>query len=201
MSLTEIAVAFGMAKSSVHTLLLALVRRGYAVRLADQRYGIGVKAWEIGCKATFVEIGRVAEPYMAELVRKVSEGVAAGLARRHQYGVHPDRREPQVVRVHRSVGERNPAHGVSNGLALLATLPDEEIIAHVAAEPARADARRPSSDRDELLLELQRIRAARLRRVPWPWQLDVGGGGGGRSAGRSARRAAGLSIALPLERD
>ena len=60
MSLTEIAAMLGMAKSSVHQLLQALVSRGYAQRQSDQRYSVGVKAWEVGCRATFVEIGRVA---------------------------------------------------------------------------------------------------------------------------------------------
>ena len=36
---------------------------------------------------------------------------------------------PQVVRAHRAAGERNPAHVMSNGLVLLATLSDDEVSA------------------------------------------------------------------------
>lgn len=196
--LTEISAALGMAKSSVHALLIALVGRGYVQRLDDQRYSVGVKAWEVGCKAAFVEIGRVAEPYMAELVRSVSEGVAlAWLDGTHTVCIQIAE-SPQVVRVHRFVGERNSAHCVSNGLVLLATLTDDEIVALL---PKRLEKVTPKTiaTRDELLLELHRIRRRGYAVCRGAWRLDVGGVAVA-IRGPDGRAVAGVSIALPLER-
>ncbi len=198
LSLTEIAAAVGMAKSSVHQLLTVLVARGYVQRQPDQHYSIGVKAWEVGCKATFVEIGRVAEPYMAELVRKVSEGAALAWLDGTNTVCIQIAESPQVVRVHRSVGERNPAHCVSNGLALLATKSDDEIINLLPKKLERLTAN-TIVDRDELLAELQTIRERGYAVCRGSWKLDVGGVAVAlRGADQSV--VAGVAIAMPLER-
>jgi DNA-binding IclR family transcriptional regulator len=198
LTLTEIALAVGMAKSSVHQLLLSLVARGYAQRLPDQRYSIGIKAWEIGCRATFVEIGRVAEPHMAALVRKVSEGAAlAVLDGRHTVCIQIAESR-QAVRVHRRVGERNPAHVVSNGLALLSTLGDDEIVA-LLPEKLEQPTARTLGTRDEVLAELRRVRQRGFAVCRGSWQLDVAGVAVP-VRGADHRAAAAVAIALPLDR-
>jgi len=198
LGLTDISAALGMAKSSVHALLVALVGRGYVQRLDDQRYSVGVKAWEVGCKAAFVEIARVAEPYMAELVRSVSEGVALGLLDGAHTVCIQIAESPQVVRVHRFVGERNPAHCLSNGLVLLASLTDDEVVALL---PKKLEKMTPKTiaTRDELLLELHRIRQRGYAVCRGTWRLDVGGVAVA-IRGPDGRAVAGVSIALPLER-
>ena len=198
LSLTEIAAALGMAKSSVHQLLAALVARGYVQRQPDQHYSIGVKAWEIGCRATFVEIGRIAEPYMAELVRTVSEGAALAWLDGTNTVCIQIAESVQVVRVHRSVGERNPAHCLSNGLALLATKPDDEIVALFPKKLERLTAN-TIVDRDELLAELQRIRQRGYAVCRGSWKLDVGGVSVA-IVGPDQRAVAGVSIAMPMQR-
>lgn len=198
LSLTDIAAAVGMAKSSVHPLLQALQGRGWVQRGADQRYGVGVKAWEVGCRATFVEIGRVAEPYMAELVRTVNEGAALAVLDGSHTVCIQIAESPQVVRVHRAVGERNPAHVVSNGLVLLATLSDEEVTALL---PKKLDKLTPKTlgTRDEVLAELRRIRQRGYSVCRGAWRLDVGGVAVA-IRGPDHRAVAGVSIALPLDR-
>jgi DNA-binding IclR family transcriptional regulator len=198
LSLTDIAAALGMAKSSVHQLLQALDARGYVQRQADQRYGVGVKAWEVGCRATFVEIGRVAEPYMAELVRTVGEGAALAVLDGSHTVCIQIAESPQIVRVHRAVGERNPAHVVSNGLALLATLGDDEVKALLPRKLLRPTSKTLGSC-DEVLAELRRIRQRGYAVCRGTWRLDVGGVAVA-IRGPDHRAVAGVSIALPLER-
>jgi IclR family KDG regulon transcriptional repressor len=197
-SLTEIAAALGMAKSSVHQLLGALLARGYVQRQAGQLYGVGVKAWEVGCKAGFVEIGRVAEPYMAELVRSVSEGVSLGLLDGTHTVCIQIAESPQAVRVHRFVGERNPAHCLSNGLALLATLSDEEVAQLLPRKLDKVTAKTIGT-REELLAELGRVRQRGYAVCRGTWRLDVGGVAVA-IRGADHRAVAGISIALPLDR-
>ena len=58
----------GICYEISNQLLQALVSRGYVERRVDQRYGVGVKAWEVGCRAAFVEIG-CKEPPVANATR------------------------------------------------------------------------------------------------------------------------------------
>lgn len=197
-SLTQIAALLGMAKSSVHQLLLALVVRGYVQRQAGPLYSVGVKAWEVGCKAGFVEIGRVAEPYMSELVRSVSEGVSLGLLDGTHTVCIQIAESPQAVRVHRFVGERNPAHCLSNGLALLAALSDDEVALLLPKKLDKVTAKTLGT-RDELLAELGRVRRRGYALCRGTWRLDVGGVAVA-VRGADQRAVAGISIALPLDR-
>lgn len=197
-SLTEIAAMLGMAKSSVHHLLGALAARGYVQRRDDQRYSVGVKAWEVGCKAGFVEIGRVAEPHMAELVRSVSEGASVGVLDGTHTVCIQIAESPQAVRVHGFVGERNPAHCLSNGLALLAALSDDEVTAMLPKKLQKVTPKTIES-RDELLAELARVRKRGYAVCRGTWRLDVGGVAVA-IRGADERAVAGIAIALPLDR-
>jgi DNA-binding IclR family transcriptional regulator len=198
LTLTELAQQLGMAKSSVHELLAALAARGYVRRAADQRYHVGVKAWEVGCRATVVEIGRVAEPYMAELVREVDEGVALGVLDGGHVVCIQIAESAQVVRVHNRVGERNPAHGLSNGLALLATLSDDEVLTRLPRKLEKLTPRTLDS-RSALLAELRRVRERGYAVCRGSWRLDVAGVAVA-VRGADGRAVAGVSIALPVER-
>ncbi|MFT3820634.1 MAG: IclR family transcriptional regulator [Rubrivivax sp.] len=198
LTMTELARQVGMAKSSVHQLLASLAARGYVRRAADQRFHIGVKAWEVGCRATVVEIGRVAEPYMAELVREVDEGVALGVLDGGHVVCIQIAESAQVVRVHNRVGERNPAHCLSNGLAMLSLLDDEEVLARL---PRKLEKLTPRTidRRSELLAELKRVREQGYAVCRGSWRLDVAGVAVA-VRGADGRAAAGVSIALPVER-
>ncbi len=198
LSLTHIAATLGMAKSSVHQLLQALVGRGYLERHDDQCYGVGVKTWEVGCRAAFVEIGRVAEPFMAELVRSVQEGASLGqLDGAHTVCIQVAE-SPQAVRVHCAVGERNPAHCLSNGLVLLAAMTDDEVTALLPRKLLRVTPHTLAT-RDLVLAELQRIRRRGYAVCRGSWRLDVAGVAVA-VRGPDHRAVAAVSVALPLER-
>lgn len=198
LSLTHIAATLGMAKSSVHQLLQALVGRGYLERHDDQCYGVGVKAWEVGCRAAFVEIGRVAEPFMAELVRSVQEGASLGqLDGAHTVCIQVAE-SPQAVRVHCAVGERNPAHCLSNGLVLLAAMTDDEVTALLPRKLLKVTPHTLAS-RELVLAELQRIRRRGYAVCRGSWRLDVAGVAVA-VRGPDHRAVAAVSVALPLER-
>lgn len=187
-----------MAKSSVHALLGSLVERGYAYKQADRSYTVGVKAWEVGCRATFTEIGRVAAPYMAELARSVGEGASLALLDEVHTVCIQIVESPQVVRVHSHIGERSPAHCLSTGVALLAALTDEEVVARL---PKRLQKMTPKTiaSRDELLVELESVRQCGYSICRGTWRLDVAGLAVA-IKGVDGRAVAALAIALPLER-
>jgi DNA-binding IclR family transcriptional regulator len=198
LSLGEVAAQLEMAKSSVHELLGALTMRGYVQRGSDMTYVVGAKAWEVGCRASFVELGRVAEPYLAELVREVQEGASLAVLD----GVHTVciqiAESPQVVRVHSGVGERNPAHCVSTGLAMLATLGDRELASLFPAQLPILTSKSLST-REDLLREIQRVREHGYAVCKGAWHLDVAGVAAA-IPGANGRTAAAVSVALPRQR-
>lgn len=187
-----------MAKSSVHELLGALVMRGYVQRRSDQTYVVGAKAWEVGCRATFVELGRVAEPYLAELVREVQEGASLAVLDGAHTVCIQIAESPQVVRVHSGVGERNPAHCVSTGLAMLATLPDAELEQRFPPQlPVLTT--KSLSTRSDLKQELQRVRERGYAVCKGAWHLDVAGVAAA-IMDTDGRAMAAVSVALPRQR-
>lgn len=174
LSMTEIAATIGMAKSSVNKLLLTLQERGLVRRQADQRYVIGIRAWEIGCRAGPVEFGRLAQPHMAQLSRDISEGVALGMLEfDHTVCIHLVD-SPNAVRVHASIGDRTPAHCASAGLAMLATMPDEAVI-QLLPEKLDQVTSHTMTTRAELLAELKRIRSRGYAISRRAWRREVGG--------------------------
>ncbi len=163
-----------MAKSSMVEPLATLQRRGLIRRLDDQRYVVGLRAWEIGSRAGPVEFGRVALPEMAALSRQIDEGVALSL-RQHDHMVCVQLVDsPNVVRVHNSIGDRSPVHAVSAGLAALATLSDDEVVDLLPSrlKPVTADT---LSSRADLLAALVQVRERGYATYRGGWRRDVAG--------------------------
>lgn len=174
MTLTAIATSLGISKSNVHQLLATLARRRLVERLSDQTYRIGIKAWEIGSRATQVDIAIIGAPHLAALVQEIHEGADIGMLDGAQTVCIALIECPQPVRVHARLGDRNYAHSTSTGLALLAELTEEEVIARL---PEKLEKVAPDTfgDRASLLKELPRIRARGYALYRGGWRSDVTG--------------------------
>lgn len=196
--MTEIATTIGMAKSSVSQLLATLQERALVRRLTDQRYVIGIRAWEIGCRAGSVGFGRLALPHMAQLSRDISEGVALGVLEFDHTVCIQLVDSPNVIRVHACIGDHTPAHAVSSGLVMLATLPDEEVRQIFPEELERLTPLTITS-RSALIEELARIRERGYACVRGGWRADVGGVAVA-LCGADGTAVASLNVALPLHR-
>lgn len=196
LNLTEVAAALGMAKSSVNQLLATLQHRGLVRRLADQRYVIGLRAWEIGCRAGPVEFGRLAQPHMAQLARDILEGVALAMFEIDHTVCIQLVESPNSVRVHSSIGDRTPAHCASSGLAMLAAMEDEEVI-KMLPEKLTQVTPHTIATRAELLKELARIRSRGYAISRKAWRMEVGGLSIA-LRDSSQRAIAALNVALPI---
>ncbi|MEQ1616251.1 MAG: IclR family transcriptional regulator [Hyphomicrobiaceae bacterium] len=174
LTLTEIAVAVGMSKSSVHQVLATLERRGFVKRLADQGYCIGIKAWEIGCVAAPIDMARTAAPHMAQLVREVRDGVSLGVLDGAEMVCVHLVESPRAIRVHSNVGDRTPAHCVSAGLAILSTM-DDNTVSRLLPDALPRATDETIVDRAALLKELGRVRARGYSISRGAWRLDVAG--------------------------
>ncbi len=174
LTLTEIANAVGLSKSSVHQLLATLERRGFVKRLLDQSYGVGIKAWEIGCVASPIDLARAAAPHMTQLVREVRDGVSLGVLDGVEMVCVHLVESARAVRVHSNIGDRTPAHCVSSGLAILSAMDDEAVVRLLPAALQRATDE-TIVDRAALLKELGRVRARGYAISRGAWRLDVAG--------------------------
>ena len=119
MTLSEIARASGLPKSTVHRLLGRLVDLDVVELHGDASYKIGLGLLQIGALTPAVSMRDKATPYLHSLSRWT--GCEVQLAVLRQFDVVPvevlegARPLPAVT-----VGERMPAHGVAAGKALLA---------------------------------------------------------------------------------
>lgn len=174
MTLTTLASSLGMSKAGVFEQLSTLTRRGYVERSASNACSIGMKLWELGCKATGLALARVAAPHMAALSREINEGVILGALDGVDVVYLHLVESPQAVRVHAEVGDRIPAHCTSTGLALLASLPAAEVERRLPAELAGLTGETLRM-REKLLAELTRTRARGFAVNRGGWRSDVGG--------------------------
>lgn len=174
MTLTAIAQAVEMSKSSVHTLLSTLDQRGYVRRLEDQRYTIGLQAWQIGCVAAPIEMSRVAGPHMTELVNKVGDGAAMAVLDGNETVCIQLVESTRAVRVHDNIGNRCPAWCVSNGISMLAAMSDENVL-RLLPEEFPGHASNSFSNSRQVMEKLHQVRAAGHSVMHRAWREDTSG--------------------------
>lgn len=128
MTLSDIARATGMTRATVRRFVLTLVREGYAE--TDGKYfNLKPKVLELGFAAlsslTFVD---VAQPIMARLAYKLEESVFAAVLEGDDVVYVASAAPPKrFVNISVAVGSRAPAHAVSTGRVLLASLADDDL--------------------------------------------------------------------------
>lgn len=127
--LTVLSASTGLANSTVHRLLLQMVRQGMVVQHeSNKRYALGPLVFELGLAASlsFDPRERCA-PFLRRLADEVGDTVYLTL-RSGDDAVCIDRHEgPSPIRVLTlEVGSRRPLGLGAGGLAMLAYVPDEE---------------------------------------------------------------------------
>ncbi len=129
LSLPELVEQSGLPKSSVHALLLTLLRRGYLHRHGrSNRFMFGLKLFSLANMAlSGVQLREQAALFLQGLVEKT--GLTAHMAiLEHQEGVIVAKCEPPgIFRLATWIGKRMDVHCTSLGKALLAYLDDGEV--------------------------------------------------------------------------
>jgi len=159
LGLSEIVRKTEYAKTTVHRVLLTLMKRGF-VRKEYQtgRYQLTLKLFEIGSIAVSqLGIKDVAKPYL-EAVRNLS-GETAHLAVMDDDGVfYIDKIEStQSIRMYSYIGSRAPIHCTAVGKVLLAYQSDERIEKFLSPG-LKAYTQNTILHKDKLTEELRKIR-------------------------------------------
>jgi IclR family acetate operon transcriptional repressor len=159
LSLSEIAASVGLPAPSAHRLLRTLVSLGYLRQETSRRYALAPRLIRLG-DAAARQFGAWAYPVLTGLMEAIGESAnmaildgtnaiyVAQVAGRHS------------MRMFTEVGRRVPLHATGVGKALLAQLPDEEILRILDLAGMRSITPHTVTDPNVLLQEL---RASRIR--------------------------------------
>jgi DNA-binding IclR family transcriptional regulator len=160
-SLTEIAEAIHMSKTTVHRLLATLENKRFITRDNNTGlYRLGIRFVEMASIVMQdVELHRWAQPYLQRLAKEYGETVDLSILD----GAHVIYLEviesPQRVKLAAAVGQRLPAFFTASGKALLAYLPEEQtqkIISENLAESPNNSASNLSEMMADLRLTAER---------------------------------------------
>lgn len=141
----EIARCCGISRPTAYRLLSTLGAYGYVTRdhNQDERYRLGYKVLELSKSLLDgIELRQQALPFLTSLSQSTNETVHLAVLDRDEV-IYIDKVEStQAVRMHSTIGSRNPVHCTSLGKAILAYLSLEErkrILASVTMERRTAN--------------------------------------------------------------
>lgn len=127
---SDLAHQLGLAVPTAHRLLKTLAALGYVRQLPSRRYELGPSLVRLGSRAAS-GVGRWSMPALRQLAQEVEE--TANLAVLDGDGVVYVAQVPSrhQMRMFTEVGRRVYAHSTGVGKAILAQLPDDQVVAMV----------------------------------------------------------------------
>jgi len=159
MTLSEVAVAAGLARPTARRLLLTLAELGY-VRVSDNTFALTPKVFNLGIAYTSsLGLWAIARPHLEALVARTGESSSMAQLDGSDIVYVARVSVPKIIALRVDIGTRFPAARTSQGKVLLAAL--GEVAATTAlAEPSRSGLP-PVPERPiaELRRELTRVRA------------------------------------------
>jgi DNA-binding IclR family transcriptional regulator len=160
LSLAEICQQMELHKSTAHRALMALERTGLIERAPSHRYRLGLKLYDMGCRAVEqIDLRARVHPHLRKLALRVGETVHLGVLHRTRV-VYIDKIEPinRRVCISSRTGTSNPVYSTSLGKAILAFLPPEEAAKTIANIQFTSFTSKTLSSKEELLGALERVR-------------------------------------------
>ena len=159
---SRLATAVGLPASTAHRLLNSMVQSGFVTFDEDvKQYSLGLRIFELSNRVSLVEtLSVVALPVMRRLTEVSGEQTLMAV-RRDLELVYLEKVEgPHQLQNNAPIGARGPLHCSAMGKAVLAWLPEPEMVATVGRLDLARRTAHTIVDRGLLLAEL---RAARER--------------------------------------
>lgn len=156
-SLSQISERVGLARSTVHRLVVALEKERLVVRAsANGRYRLGPMLLTLGLAAQR-DVAFEVHPFLARLSREVDETVDLAILERDHVLFIDQIAASRRLRAVSAVGSTFPAYCTANGKALLAELSNDHVERLLLPELAPLTPN-TITDRDRLLEELEEVR-------------------------------------------
>ena len=130
LGITEISSFVNLHKSTVHRLLSTLIYKGYVVQDEESnKYKITFKLFELGSKKVHkLDLLKISRPHTKMLMESVNEVVHL-IIREENDIVYIDKVEANnTISMASRIGKRNPMYCTATGKAILAFLPEDEIL-------------------------------------------------------------------------
>ena len=130
LGITEISERVNLHKSTVYRLLSTLIYKGYVVQDEESsKYKITFKLFELGSKKVDkLDLLKSSKPYTKMLMESVNEVVHL-IIREDNEIVYIDKVEANnTISMKSRIGNRAPMYCTATGKAMLAFLPEEEIL-------------------------------------------------------------------------
>ncbi len=197
LSLAEIASKVGLARSTVHRIVTALVLEGFVTPASPNgRVRLGPL---LGRLAAAGERGLAfrLRPHLVRLSDKVRETANLTVLEHDGVLLIDQVAGQELLTVFGTIGELLPSHCTSNGKVLLGNLSDEEVRRLLPEQLARYTSR-TITDRDVLLAELKEVRKAGIS-----FSLEEYADGVcsvGTLITKGVERAVAISIPVPAQR-
>jgi len=157
----EISKALGIPKGSLSYLLSNLMERGYLTFDRQSKlYILGPKLLMLTSRyLSNLDLVRVGRPVLRELVREVNEDAELAIMKDDQILFLHKEECSQPLKYSIAIGERAAVYATSAGKAILAYLPEEEVVRYLSAVKLEAITQSTITDPKALKRELKEIRA------------------------------------------
>lgn len=128
LGVTEISHKVGLHKSTVFNIITTLERCNFLEKnTGSGKYRLGTELFRLGTKVN-ISMRKVAQPYLEKLAAQFKETVNL-VIRDGNYVIYIEKIEsPHSMRISTMVGGRLPINATAVGKAILAGLPDEELV-------------------------------------------------------------------------
>jgi len=162
--LSEIAVHFKLDRSSVFRLISTLMKSDFVRQdPVTKRYSLGFRVLELaGAFSEYSNIESVIRPIMRRVCDATRQNTHLAVMDRSEIVFIAVEQPRESVSLNVSVGTREPAMVTALGRAFIAFLPASEMESAIAASSLKTYTRTTITDKDDLIVALQRVRKERL---------------------------------------
>ncbi len=159
LSVSEAARLMDTNRAGSHRFISTLKDLGYVEKNENNKYQPTLKIMKLATKvANRFEIRGIARPYMHKLSIKYKETINLGFFKNHEI-IHLDKIDSlEVLRMDSALGDKAPAYCTALGKAILAFLPDHELVNYLENIELKLLAPNTITDKDRFMSELSKIR-------------------------------------------
>ena len=156
-SLSELASRADLPLPTIHRLLRTLIPLGYVRQLPNRSYALGPGLIRLGYAAG-LQLGTYAQPVLQGLVNELGESANMAVLDGHMVVYVGQAQSSRSMRMFTEVGRRAHVHDTGVGKAILATLPEQQVVSIVSSMGMPTPTEKSLGTVDELLADLENIR-------------------------------------------
>ncbi|MCT1801281.1 IclR family transcriptional regulator [Kocuria carniphila] len=156
-SLSELANKAELPLPTIHRLLRTLVPLGYVRQLPNRSYALGPGLIRLGYTAS-LQLGTYAQPVLQQLVQELGESANMAVLDGRMVVYVGQAQSQHSMRMFTEVGRRAPLHNTGVGKAILATLPEQQVVSIVHSMGMTTPTPKSLGTVGDLLADLEKIR-------------------------------------------